>query len=60
MSYGLLCLRCRKYLLGAGNPNREHGCGCDNPIPSHDAKNTARPTPTHDDQGYPLMRGDDR
>jgi hypothetical protein len=62
MSYGLVCLRCRKYLFGEGNPRREHavGCRCDEPVPSHDAQNAARPIPTHDDQGYPLTTGDDR
>lgn len=35
MSYGLVCLTCRKYVVPKGAPN---GCQCETPDPSWDAK----------------------
>lgn len=39
MSYGLVCLLCRKYLRE--EPSFDY-CGCEHPVPSWDARTVAK------------------
>lgn len=41
MSYGLMCLECRKYLVE--QPDTDWACSCEKPRPSWDAKTEAHP-----------------
>lgn len=44
MSYGTVCLRCRKYAVTAAQPANEHSCRCVHPVLSEDAINPNDPS----------------
>jgi hypothetical protein len=41
LSYGLVCLKCRKYIAESKDQETEHVCKCERPVPSWDAKTEA-------------------
>lgn len=38
MSYGLVCLNCRRYIVERKEHDKRHHCVCPEPAPSWDAK----------------------